>query len=367
MSNHANHTIARYVDAEISVKDCAFGIVKQEAPIVRGDCNVLRIRLLDEPPEGAAICIRFINSVTEDSYGEFSGEVIDGMEITIPNNEGLFDPPGALRMTFSIEADGCKKSSPVSVPLSAVSYTNGTEYTGETGVALISETYAAGEAAQQAAQAANEAAEIVAQLIEEGGGIAGSDGFSPTVEATPITGGTRLMITDANGTQTVDIMDGENGAAGATGADGSDGFSPTVSVSSITGGHRVSVTDKTGTESFDVMDGANGTTPVKGTDYFTESEINDIVISAASEVDALPSSTKYAGADVQNGAAKKTLSIPFGAVDSTSTSTAYTATIDGITELRDGVCVMLKNGVATSAAGCTLNVNNLGAKPIYQT
>ena len=57
--------------------------------------------------------------------------------------------------------------------------------------------------------------------------------------------------------------------------------------------------------------------------------------------------------------------IPFGQVDSTSTSTAFTATVPGITEYKDGVCVMLKNGVVTSAAGFTINVNGLGAKPAY--
>jgi hypothetical protein len=57
--------------------------------------------------------------------------------------------------------------------------------------------------------------------------------------------------------------------------------------------------------------------------------------------------------------------IPFGIVDSTSTSTAFTATVDGITALIDGTCVLLKNGVVTSAAGFTININNLGAKPVY--
>lgn len=57
--------------------------------------------------------------------------------------------------------------------------------------------------------------------------------------------------------------------------------------------------------------------------------------------------------------------IPFGRVDSTSTSTAFTATVPGITELRDGICVLLENGVVTSAAGFTLNINNLGAKPSF--
>ena len=63
-----------------------------------------------------------------------------------------------------------------------------------------------------------------------------------------------------------------------------------------------------------------------------------------------------------------TLSIPFGQVDSTSTDTAYTAQIEGITSLYDGVCVYLKNGVITSNKnGFTLNINNLGAKPVYGT
>ena len=59
--------------------------------------------------------------------------------------------------------------------------------------------------------------------------------------------------------------------------------------------------------------------------------------------------------------------IPFGKVDSTSTSTAFTATVDGITALVDGACCYLMNGVVTSASGWTLNVNGLGAKHVYQT
>ena len=63
--------------------------------------------------------------------------------------------------------------------------------------------------------------------------------------------------------------------------------------------------------------------------------------------------------------AYRTASIPYGVVDNTSTSTAFTATVPGITALRDGVCVWLKNGVVTSAAGFTININGLGAKPVY--
>ena len=57
--------------------------------------------------------------------------------------------------------------------------------------------------------------------------------------------------------------------------------------------------------------------------------------------------------------------IPYGEVDSTSTSTKFTATVPGITELVDGTCVLLRNGVVTSASGFTININGLGAKPSY--
>ncbi len=63
--------------------------------------------------------------------------------------------------------------------------------------------------------------------------------------------------------------------------------------------------------------------------------------------------------------AYRTTSIPYGECDGTSTSTVFTATVPGITELRDGVCMWLKNGVVTSASGFTININGLGAKPVY--
>lgn len=62
---------------------------------------------------------------------------------------------------------------------------------------------------------------------------------------------------------------------------------------------------------------------------------------------------------------QKDSSIPFGVVNNTSTSTAFTANIPGITSLFDGVCVLLKNGVVSSASGFTININSLGAKPVY--
>lgn len=75
----------------------------------------------------------------------------------------------------------------------------------------------------------------------------------------------------------------------------------------------------------------------------------------------------------KDGTSTRTAAIPFGKVDSTSTATAFTATVEGITELKNGTCVYLMNGVVTSAAATstpkcfTLNINGLGAKPVYYT
>lgn len=71
--------------------------------------------------------------------------------------------------------------------------------------------------------------------------------------------------------------------------------------------------------------------------------------------------------DTTDGAAALTAAIPFGKVDSTSTSTVFTATVPGVTELKNGVACYLMNGVVTSASGFTLDINGLGAKPVYGT
>lgn len=99
----------------------------------------------------------------------------------------------------------------------------------------------------------------------------GTDGVSPTISVTDIPGGHRVVITDATGSNTIDVMDGTdgrdgtNGRDGTDGVDGQDGFSPSISVTDITDGHRVTVTNKTGSSSFDVMDGADGAPGAPGT------------------------------------------------------------------------------------------------------
>lgn len=68
-----------------------------------------------------------------------------------------------------------------------------------------------------------------------------------------------------------------------------------------------------------------------------------------------------------NGYDIRASAIPYAQVDSTSTSKVFTATVPGVTELTDGVCVILKNGIVTSESGFTIEVNGLGAKPVYSS
>lgn len=101
--------------------------------------------------------------------------------------------------------------------------------------------------------------EVIVQLEKASGrngrdGKDGKDGYSPKVTVEAITGGHRVTITDATGTQSFNVMDG----SGGSGSGGADGYSPTISVTTITGGHRVSITDVNGTKTFDVLDGSDG-------------------------------------------------------------------------------------------------------------
>lgn len=64
--------------------------------------------------------------------------------------------------------------------------------------------------------------------------------------------------------------------------------------------------------------------------------------------------------------ANKASTIPFAIIDSNSTSTLLTATtISGGVVLEDGACCIVYNNVVASASGCTINIDNLGAKPMY--
>ena len=78
-----------------------------------------------------------------------------------------------------------------------------------------------------------------------------------------------------------------------------------------------------------------------------------------------PSEILYAASLSSGGNATVSNGLPYGVVDGTSTRTALTVTIPGITTLYDGLCILVKNNVAQSNTNCTLNVNGLGAKRIH--
>lgn len=70
---------------------------------------------------------------------------------------------------------------------------------------------------------------------------------------------------------------------------GEDGFSPIVDVEQTEKGHKITITDKEDVQTFEVLNGADGQngkdgadgrdgyTPIKGTDYFTEADKDELV------------------------------------------------------------------------------------------
>lgn len=144
--------------------------------------------------------------------------------------------------------------------------------------------------------------DLLSYILAKNGGSGGANGVSPTVSIEDIDGGHRITIVDAEGTHAFDVLDGakgetgakgdkgDKGATGATGAAGADGYSPSASVTKADGVSTITITDKNGTTTVEVKDGADGkagsngkdgTTPVKGTDYFTDAEIEEVANQAA--------------------------------------------------------------------------------------
>ena len=83
--------------------------------------------------------------------------------------------------------------------------------------------------------------------------------------------------------QTVPAIKGTDGKPGTQGNPGVDGFSPIAKVETITNGATITITDKNGTTAATILNGAkgdpgtNGTTPVKGVDYYTEADKQEMV------------------------------------------------------------------------------------------
>lgn len=135
-------------------------------------------------------------------------------------------------------------------------------------------------------------------------GAKGDDGVSPTVSIATVSGGHRVTVTDASGTRSFNVMDGSDGAAGANGKDGQDGddgvgiASVTQTTTStadggenivtvtLTNGQKSTFKFKNGSKGSDGekgadgaagKDGADGKTPVKGEDYFTAADKQEMV------------------------------------------------------------------------------------------
>lgn len=87
---------------------------------------------------------------------------------------------------------------------------------------------------------------------------------------------------------------------------------------------------------------------------------------AVSQVTPLIPET-WASSDIASGNADTANGILIGQIDSNSTATVMTATVPGLNRLYNGAAVYLTNGVITSASGWTLNINNLGAYPVYNS
>lgn len=117
------------------------------------------------------------------------------------------DPEGTMRITtntvyFYVESYGnSEEGSPLpEIPLSAAEQIDA-----------------------KAQEALMTALEALDKAENGGSGSSGEDGFSPVIEISKIEGGHRVSVTDKNGTQTFDVMDGANGEDGKDGADGADG------------------------------------------------------------------------------------------------------------------------------------------------
>lgn len=107
-------------------------------------------------------------------------------------------------------------------------------------------------------------------------GETGKDGFSPVIETKPTADGVEVSITDVNGEKTFLLKNGAKGDQGEQGPKGDQGPQGEVGPQGPQGDKG----DK-GDQGEQGPAGADGKTPVKGTDYFTEAEKEEIINAAA--------------------------------------------------------------------------------------
>lgn len=117
----------------------------------------------------------------------------------------------------------------------------------------------------------------------------GRDGYSPTISITDITGGHKVTVTNEDGSNSFNVMDGEPftyddfTVEQLENLKGMDGISPTVTITEATGRHTVSFTDKDGVKSFVVKDGS----ALDVENYYTKDEV-DTALTGKANADAIP-------------------------------------------------------------------------------
>lgn len=130
-------------------------------------------------------------------------------------------------------------------------------------------------------------------------GINGVDGFSPRVDIDVISGGHKIVIVDAEGEHSFNVLNGKDGAKGDKGAQGipgdkgdkgetgADGFSPSAKVERTASGAKITITDKNGTTEANVFDGQGGS----GGGNVDDVQINGVSILDENKVANIPYGT----------------------------------------------------------------------------
>ena len=133
----------------------------------------------------------------------------------------------------------------------------------------------------------------------------GKDGVSPIITTSKSDKTTTLTITDAEGTKTATILDGNDGSDGRDGSNGADGYSPSASVSKSNGVATITITDKEGTTTASVSDGINGTDGQDGTDGFspvaTVTKSGNTATISITDINGTTTSTVSDGTNGTNG------------------------------------------------------------------
>lgn len=115
----------------------------------------------------------------------------------------------------------------------------------------------------------------------------GQDGISPTVNIEQIENGSTITITDKLGVKSTNIYNGKDFTYDMFTPEqldalkGKDGISPTAKVKQTSNGATITISDSESTTTANIL---NGKTPIKGVDYFTDSDIENIVNQTKSEI-----------------------------------------------------------------------------------